>query len=98
MDRRDVRLGTDARREWIEVEFVGDAADSTLRGKVWAVDSYPLVSDHDQNPLKVVPEGTSRSTYWPQVMALSHKAWSGAAHECSIRGMNPSLRSAAQAR
>jgi hypothetical protein len=57
MDRRNGQLGTDARREWIEVRFVADGRDSTLRGRVWAVDSYPSVDArlHDQNPIQVEP-------------------------------------------
>ncbi len=57
MDRRNEQLGTDDRREWIEVRFVADGADSTLRGKVWAMDSYPSVDArlHDQNPIGVAP-------------------------------------------
>jgi len=57
MARRDGQLGTDDRREWIEVRFVADGADSTLRGRVWAVDSYPSVDArlHDQNPIEVEP-------------------------------------------
>ncbi|HUC40001.1 MAG TPA: hypothetical protein VMR92_04145, partial [Gemmatimonadales bacterium] len=57
MDRRNGQLGTDARREWIEVRFVADVTGSTLRGRVWAVDSYPSVDPrlHDQNPIEVEP-------------------------------------------
>jgi hypothetical protein len=57
MDRRNEQLGSDDRREWIEVRFVADGADSTLRGRVWAVGSYPSVDArvHDQNPIEVAP-------------------------------------------
>jgi hypothetical protein len=50
-------LGTAARREWIEVRFVADGADSTLRGRVWALDSYPAdnVGPRDKNPVLVEP-------------------------------------------
>ncbi len=56
MNRRG-QLGTVRRREWIEVRFVADGADSTLRGRVWAVDSYPAIDArlHDQNPIQVAP-------------------------------------------
>jgi hypothetical protein len=55
MNRPDGQLGTAARREWIEVRFI--AEDSTLRGKAWAVDSYPAVDVrlHDKNPIRVAP-------------------------------------------
>lgn len=57
MNRRNEQLGTENRREWIEVRFVADGADSTLRGRVWAVDSYPSVDArlHDENPIEVAP-------------------------------------------
>jgi len=38
---RESRLGTAARREWIEVQLVSDAPSATLRARAWAVDSYP---------------------------------------------------------
>jgi hypothetical protein len=57
MDRRDGQLGTDARREWIEVRFVAGEAEPTLRGRAWAVDSYPGVHDRprERNPIVVEP-------------------------------------------
>ena len=42
-ERREGRLGTEARRELIEVRFVPDAAGATLRSTAWAVDSYPSI-------------------------------------------------------
>ena len=57
LERRIRQVGTDARREWIEVRFVAEGADSTLRGRAWAVDSYPSIDAqlHDQNPIQVAP-------------------------------------------
>jgi hypothetical protein len=54
-ERRDARLGTDARREWIEVHV--ETSDATLRGRAWAVDSYPQVERRPRagNPLVVEP-------------------------------------------
>jgi hypothetical protein len=54
-ERRDARLGTDARREWIEVHV--ETSDATLRGRAWAVDSYPQVERWPRagNPLVVEP-------------------------------------------
>jgi hypothetical protein len=54
-ERRDARLGTDARREWIEVQV--ETSDATLRGRAWAVDSYPRVESRPRagNPLVVEP-------------------------------------------
>jgi len=42
-ERRDGGLGTDARKEWIEVQLVPDTADGSLRGRAWAMDSYPAL-------------------------------------------------------
>ncbi len=57
LERRIRQVGTDARREWIEVRFVAEGTDSTLRGRAWAVDSYPSIDAqlHDQNPIQVAP-------------------------------------------
>jgi hypothetical protein len=38
-ERREGRLGTPARREWIEVQLVPDSSEGSLRGRAWAVDS-----------------------------------------------------------
>jgi len=54
MDRRG-ELGTDARREWIEVRFVPDEAEPTLRGRAWALDSYPTDRSLERNPVVVEP-------------------------------------------
>lgn len=55
--RRDARLGTEARREWIEVHI--EASDATVRGRAWSVDSYPVSPGGNQHPLVVAPaEGT----------------------------------------
>lgn len=53
---RDARLGTDARREWIEIQVA--TTDATLRGRAWAVDSYPAFEGESQteNPLIVEPD------------------------------------------
>jgi hypothetical protein len=53
--RHDARLGTAARREWIE--FQVEISDSTLRGRAWAVDSYPRFEGpaDAENPLVVDP-------------------------------------------
>jgi len=36
---------------------VAEGTDSTLRGRAWAVDSYPSIDAqlHDQNPIQVAP-------------------------------------------
>ena len=54
--RRDARLGTEARREWIEVLI---DSDTTMRGRTWAVDSYPVSPPNNSTSLVLAPaEGT----------------------------------------
>lgn len=55
-ERREGRLGTDARREWIEVRLVPEAAEASLRGRAWAVDSFPAVDGRPGAPTGVVVE------------------------------------------
>lgn len=54
--RREGRLGTDARREWIEARLVSEAAATTLRGRAWAVDSFPAFDDRPAAENVVVVE------------------------------------------
>ena len=54
MGRRG-QVGTDARREWIEVRFVPDESEPTLRGRAWALDSYPTDRSLERNPVVVQP-------------------------------------------
>jgi len=54
MNRRG-ELGTAARREWIEVRFVPDESEPTLRGRAWALDSYPTDRSLERNPVVVQP-------------------------------------------
>jgi len=54
MDRRG-QVGTAARREWIEVRFVPDESAPTLRGRAWALDSYPTDRSLERNPVVVEP-------------------------------------------
>ena len=54
MNRRG-ELGTAARREWIEVRFVPDESEPTLRGRALALDSYPTDRSLDRNPVVVQP-------------------------------------------
>jgi hypothetical protein len=60
-ERPEGGLGTDARKEWIEVQLVPDTAGGSLRGRAWAVDSYPALVGRPRarNPVLVEPaEGT----------------------------------------
>ncbi len=54
-ERREARLGTEARREWIEFQVA--VSDSSLRGRAWAVDSYPRSEGlaDGEDPLVVDP-------------------------------------------
>jgi len=55
-ERREERIGTPARREWIEVQLVPDSSEGSLRGRAWAVDSYPAFDGGSRAPDATVVE------------------------------------------
>jgi len=55
-DRREERLGTPARREWVEVRLVPDPSTGSLRGRAWAVDSYPAFDGGSRAPIATIVE------------------------------------------
>jgi len=55
-ERREERIGTPARREWIEVQLVPDSSEGSLRGRAWAVDSYPAFDGRSRAPDATVVE------------------------------------------
>ncbi len=54
--RRTERLGTPARREWVEVRLVPDSSTGSLRGRAWAVDSYPAFDGSSRAPIATIVE------------------------------------------